>query len=296
MLDKLEMFIALASEGHFGRAAEALNTSQPTLSAGIKQLEEQLGVQLVIRGSRYGGLTPEGQSALVWARRITADTRQLRDEMRAKRHGLSGEIRLAVIPTALTWAAHLAARFAERHPNVRFSILSHSSRDIHTMLDSFEADAGLSYLDNEPLGRVDTAPLYRERYVLVCREDAALAQRASVHWEDLDAEPLALLTTEMQNRRIINQVFADYGATPAPLIESNSLIALVSSVIAGRCMTVLPDDIARFLASGQPLKIVPIDGGGKHHAVGLVVPHRDPHTPVIEALLAEANRLGRPGS
>ncbi|WP_121629217.1 LysR family transcriptional regulator [Tropicibacter alexandrii] len=294
MLDKLEMFIALARESHFGRAAESLNISQPTLSAGIKQLEEQLGVQLVIRGSRYGGLTPEGQSALVWARRITADTRQLRDEMRAKRHGLSGEIRLAVIPTALTWAAHLSSRFADRHPNVRFTILSHSSREIQVMLDSFEADAGISYLDNEPLGRVDTAALYRERYVLLCRDDARLASRKSVTWEDLDAEPLALLTPEMQNRRIINQVFADYGAAPAPLIESNSLIALVSSVLGGRCMTVLPDDIARFLASGQPLRIVPIEGDAQRHSVGLVVPHRDPHTPVIEALLAAADRLSRP--
>jgi DNA-binding transcriptional LysR family regulator len=53
MLDKLEMFIALAKEEHFGRAAESLGVTQPTLSSGIKQLEEQLGVQLVFRGSRY---------------------------------------------------------------------------------------------------------------------------------------------------------------------------------------------------------------------------------------------------
>ena len=63
MLAKLEMFIALAREQHFGRAAESLGITQPTLSMGIKQLEETLGVQLVRRGSRYGGLTPEGQRA-----------------------------------------------------------------------------------------------------------------------------------------------------------------------------------------------------------------------------------------
>jgi Transcriptional regulator len=127
------MFIALAREKHFGRAAESLNISQPTLSAGIKQLEDQLGVQLVYRGSRFGGLTPEGLSALAWAHRIVADVRQLHDEMRAKRHGLSGQIRLAVIPTAQTWAARLASSVTRRHPKVTFTILARNSREIlHT--------------------------------------------------------------------------------------------------------------------------------------------------------------------
>lgn len=64
MLDKLEMFIAVAREEHVGRAAISLGITQPSLSAGIRQLEDQLGVQLIFRGSRYGGLTPEGQTAL----------------------------------------------------------------------------------------------------------------------------------------------------------------------------------------------------------------------------------------
>jgi DNA-binding transcriptional LysR family regulator len=177
MLDKLEMFIALAKEEHFGRAAESLGITQPSLSTGIKQLEEQLGVQLVFRGSRYGGLTPEGQSALVWARRIVGDARQLREEMRHTRHGLAGQLRIAVIPTALTWAGKLPPGSA-RHPNVRFTILSRTSIEILSMLDNLDVDAGISYLDNEPMGRVSTEPLYRERYMLVCAATSAFAGRA----------------------------------------------------------------------------------------------------------------------
>ncbi len=66
MIDKLEFFIALAKEEHFGRAADVCGVTQPTLSAGIKQLEAQLGVMLVLRGSRFQGLTPEGKQVLVW--------------------------------------------------------------------------------------------------------------------------------------------------------------------------------------------------------------------------------------
>lgn len=291
MIDKLEMFIALARERHFGRAAVSLNIAQPTLSAAIKQLEEQLGVQLVHRGSRFGGLTPEGQSALSWAKRIVGDARQLRDEMRMSRHGLSGEVRLAVIPTAQTWAARLCERFAARHPNVRFAILSRTSREILQMLEDFSADAGISYLDSEPLGRVDTAELYKENYILVCARSSPFAAKGRVPWAALEDAPLALLTPDMQNRRIVNQLFAENGVTPRTCIESNSIIALVASVASGRCVAMLPTDIAEFLVGGKDISLVPMQGAGRPHAVGLVLPLRDPRTPVLTALLAEARAL-----
>jgi len=98
LIDKLEMFMALAAEKHFGRAAEVCGVTQPTLSSAIKQLEDQLGVQLVWRGSRFQGLTPEGLRVLDWARRIVGDARTLREEMRAVREGLSGVLRIGVIP------------------------------------------------------------------------------------------------------------------------------------------------------------------------------------------------------
>ncbi len=291
MLDKLEMFIALAKEEHFGRAAISLGITQPTLSTGIKLLEEQLGVQLVFRGSRYGGLTPEGQRALVWARKIVSDSRQLREEMRATHHGLSGQIRLAVIPTALTWAAQLSARFTKAHPNLRVSILSRSSSQILSMLDNLDADAGITYLDNEPLGRVMTRPLYSERYMLVSPADHPLAQRKSVHWGDLAGERLCLFTEDMQNRRILDRHLTDADVRPESLVESNSIVVLVAHVGEGDWITVLPEGIARFLTRGTDLHLTPIAAKDSGHRVGLVAPYRDPHTPVLQALLDEARRL-----
>ena len=85
MIDKLEMFIALANARHFGHAAEQCGVTQTSLSSAIKQLEDQLGVQLVWRGSRFQGLTPEGARVLDWARRIVADARTMKEEMRAAR-------------------------------------------------------------------------------------------------------------------------------------------------------------------------------------------------------------------
>ena len=291
MIDKLEMFLAVAKEGHFGRAAQSLGITQPSLSAGIKQLEAQLGVLLIFRGARYGGLTPEGQAALVWARRIVGDARQLRDEMRATRHGLSGQLRIAVVPTALTWAARLSARYGTAHPNVGLSILSRSSVEILKMIEDLQVDAGISYLDNEPLGRVSAVPLYDERYALVVPGGHPQAGAGALDWSALDGQRLCLLTPDMQNRRIINRRLAEAGVTPMATVESNSTVVLVSHVLTGGWVTILPHDIARFLVQGKALAVVPLVPEGPGHAVGLIAPWREPHTPVLEALLTEARRM-----
>ncbi|MFN3526713.1 MAG: LysR family transcriptional regulator [Paracoccus sp. (in: a-proteobacteria)] len=291
MIDKLEMFLAVAKERHFGRAALTLGITQPTLSAGIKQLEESLGVLLIFRGSRYGGLTPEGQAALVWARRIVGDTRQLRDEMRATRHGLSGRLRIAVIPTALTWAARISARFGAIHPNVGFTILSRSSTGILKMIEDLDVDAGISYLDNEPLGRVSSVPLYDERYVLLAHRDHPLAGADKLPWSALEGQRLCLLTSDMQNRRILDRTLGEAGVVPQAAVESNSTVVLVAHVLEGGWLTILPHGIAGFLADGKPLTMIELDSPGPGHAVGLIAPWREPHTPVLEALLAEARRI-----
>jgi len=293
MIDKLEMFLAVAKEGHFGRAATSLGIAQPTLSTGIKQLEDQLGVQLIFRGSRFGGLTPEGQRALHWARQIVGDARQLREEMRFSRDGLTGQLRIAAIPTALTWAAKLTTRFGERHPNVRFTILSRTSAEILSMLENLDIDAGISYLDNEPTGKVSTEPLYHERHMLVCNAASPFAARTSVAWADLAGERVCLLTPDMQNRRILNRRFEEAGIAPEARIESNSTVVLVSNVLDGGWVTILPADIAAFLTAGKPLHAIPMDSARSSHVVGLVAPWREPHTPVLRALLAEARQISQ---
>ncbi len=290
MIDKLEMFIALAQEQHFGRAAETVGVTQPTLSAAIKHLEEQLGVMLVLRGSRFGGLTPEGKRVLEWARQIVGDTRTMREELRAAKQGLSGNVRLAVIPTALTAVSQLTTSFARAHPNVRFTVLSSTSIDILKQLEDLAIDAGISYLDNEPLGRVVTVPLYTERYVLVVRADAVQARLKSIAWAELGTLPLCLLTPDMQNRRIIGGHLAEAGVTVAPAIETNSTIVLISHVLSGGWATILPLKAAEiFLTS--PLRAIPIVAPDARHAIGLIAPYREPHTPVLAALLTEARRM-----
>ena len=288
MISKLEILLALAKERHFGRAAESLGITQPSLSSGLRALEDQLGVKLVERGARFGGLTPEGQRALEIARTIVGETRRLRAEMRLTREGLAGHLRLAVIPTALTRAARLTARFSQAHPRVGFTLLSRSSHEILEALETLDADAGITYLDNEPLGRVSVLPLYREHYALLCAPDHPLAARGRIGWGDLRGARLCLLTPDMQNRRIVNRHFMEAGITPEALVESDSTIALATHVIEGGFVTVLPAGLARFMAAGRGLAVVPVGAADQGPSVGLVALHQEPYTPVLRAFRAAA--------
>ncbi|RVJ21379.1 LysR family transcriptional regulator [Sinorhizobium medicae] len=292
MIDKLEFFLALARERHFGRAAEECGVTQPTLSAAIRQLEEQLGVILVNRGSRFQGLTPEGQRVLEWARRIVSDTRTMREEMRAARKGLSGHIRLAAIPTTLSMVPMITAPFQEKHPDVTFSVLSTTSLQILALLENLEIDAGLTYLEDEPLGRVTSVPLQIEQYHLVTAADTALSDRESVTWKEVSGIRLCLLTADMQNRRIINQHFAEAGAVPSPTLESNSMIVLFSHVRTGRWASIMPFNVAKSFGFHEDIRMIPIVDPDVHHTVGLVATYREPFTPLVSALLHEARMLG----
>ena len=291
MIDKLEFILALAREKHFGRAAEACGVTQPTLSAGVKQIEENFGVLLVNRGSRFQSFTPEGERVLDWARRIVGDARAMREEVHALKHGLTGRLRIAAIPTTLAMVEKLTTPYRARHPNVQFTIYSRNSLEILDLLENLEIDAGITYVENEPLGRVGTVPLYRERYRLLTSSDAPLGNRDSVTWAEVAQVPLCLLTPDMQNRRIIDHLLKSAGSEARPTLESDSMILLYSHVRTGRWASVMPAKIADTLGLTDTIRAIPITNPEAVQTIGLVVPSREPMTPITAALVAEARRV-----
>jgi DNA-binding transcriptional LysR family regulator len=293
MIDKLEFLLALAREHNFGKAAEQCGVTQPTFSAGIKQLEDMLGVMLVQRTSRFLGFTPEGERVLEWARGIVADARAMRQEVQAFKKGLSGRLKIAAIPTALAMASTLTTPYRAKHPNVKFTILSRTSTEVLSMLENLEVDAGLTYIDNEPLGRMRAVPLYLEQYRLLTSENSPLGDRKQVTWAEVGQIPLCLLTPDMQNRRIIDHLLEGAGTRAEPTLESNSMIVLFSHVRTGRWASVMPEKLADTLGLTEHLRSIPIVEPEAVHQIGLVVPPREPMTPLASALVAEARQLAK---
>jgi len=291
LIDKLELLLALAKERHFGRAAETCGVTQPTMSTSIKQLEEILGVVLVQRGSRFQGFTPEGERTLDWSRRIVGDFRAMRQEINSLKDKLSGELRIAAIPTVLGMVASLSTPFRAKHPDVSFRVVSCTSADVLGLLENLEVDAGLTYLENEPLGKVRTIPLYNESYRLLTAPDAMFGDRDEVTWQEVGQVPLCLLTPDMQNRRIIDRALRSVGAEARPTLTSNSLLVLYTHVKTGRWASVMPAKLAETLGLADKVRSIPIVDPVVNYSVGMVIPQRDPMTPQIAALVQIAREV-----
>lgn len=284
LLRNLQYLVALARERHFARAAESCGVTQPTLSSGIKQLEEELSLLIVRRGQRFQGLTPEGERVLEWARRILSDCESLGQEASELRAGLGGRLRLGAIPTTLPIVSAITTPFALKHPKVVITVLSLTSIEIQRGLDDFNLDGGLTYLDNEPLASVRAIPLYRERYFLFTPVSGPFGSRKSISWREAAEAPLCLLTPDMQNRRILDTHFREAGAEVRPHVETNSVVTLCSHLRSGRWSSVLPQTFLRLF--GEPLgsRAIPLTNPEVSHNIGLVVPEREPLTPSAREL------------
>lgn len=288
---QLQYLCALVREKHFTRAADACNVTQPTLSGRIRQLEHEIGVAIVKRGRRFHGLTEEGERVLEWAQKILNDCASLQQELVLLKGEFAARAVLGVIPSATQSVSILTEAVRARHPQVTLTILSRTSREILTGLNESTLDAGISYLDNEPVGRAATVPMYMERYCLFARTDHALARRKEVSWAEAAGHSLGLLTPDMQNRRIIEGIFADLGIDLDPDVESNSIATLFAHIRIQGIASILPEDFLS-LVGNTDIVAVPLVEPFVEHSVGLVVSAHTPRPPLVGALLDAAKQFG----
>lgn len=295
LLRQLEYLTALAREGHFSRAAEVCHVSQPALSAGIRKLEAELGVQIVRRGLRFEGFTPEGTEVLHWAQRILAEREELDHTLDTMRGGLTGVLRIGAIPTALSVSSLLTTPMHEQHPMVRFSLESMSSREIVARLNDFDIDVGMTYVDGEPLGRVRVFPLYRERYLFLTPQGGALSERAEVSWAEAAAEPLCLLLPVMQNRRIIDGYFADAGVEASVVLETDTISAIYAHVTSLGLSSIIPHTWLHGFGIPDGARLLRLPRPKRSFQVGLVLAGRAPEPMLARALVNVASRIDMRG-
>src|SRR5262245_58084746 len=290
ILRQLEYLDALDREQHFGRAAQACHVSQPALSGAIQNLERELGIPLVRRGRRFQGVTPEGHRVLAWARRVLRDQHGLEQEASRLRGRLEGTLRLGAIPTALPASTLITTRFHAHQPGVRIEVRSMSSREMLPALSTGDIDAGLTYIDNEPLGDVEASPLWREHYLLVTPASGPHSGSPTVPWAAAAELPLCLLTPDMQHRRIVDAAFAAAGAKPHPVIETNSVSTLIAHVRRGlSAITAHTWLVTNRLPTG--LHAIPLVHPTIEHTIGLVSPSGAQPTPVVSELLTASAHL-----
>jgi len=143
-LQQLEYIVAIDTHRHFGRAAKACFVSQPTLSAMLQKLEEELQVKIFDRSKKPVVPTEIGETMIAQARRILREVSRLKEEVQDHREVVAGELRLGIIPTLAPYLVPLfLKKFIQKYPGVKLKISEHTTEDIISRLKSDRLDAAI---------------------------------------------------------------------------------------------------------------------------------------------------------
>ena len=214
----------------------------------------------------------------------------MRADLKGLKQGLTGQLRMAVIPAALPMVASVTRPLHARNPDIHFRILSRPSTNIGRLLDNLEIDAAITYVDAEPTTRVITIPLYRERYQLVMARDFPGPEGNRVTWAQVAELPLCLLTPDTQNRQFIEALLRGAGGSPRITLESDSMTVLFAHIREGLWASVMPEHLWRSTRMSKGFRVLPIVEPEVVHTIGLIMPAREPMTLLMSALAAEARR------
>ncbi|WP_431275477.1 LysR substrate-binding domain-containing protein [Variovorax ureilyticus] len=264
LLASMRYLVALDEHRHFGRAAQACHITQPALSNALRALEAEYGVVIVRRGRTYVGLTHEGELVLATAQRMLRESEVLQQELRSEEGKPCGHLRMAAVPTAIPVLARFAAMLQQRHPGIVPSVLTMSSQQLETGLETLSLDLALGYIERMHLRdvKLDARPQTVEHYFLLRRAGRPAADMLRIGkpttWAEVAELPLCLLTPDMHNRDIIDQAFRASGNTVAPAIETNSVLTLVLGVVAGNVCSVLPGAMVAAVRNHRELEALPL--------------------------------------
>ncbi len=204
-------------------AAEVLHTSQPALSKQIRELEDELGVQLFVRhGKRYTHLTEAGEQVLQRASRVLDEAEALRKVSSEFAEGQSGTLSIAATHTQARYVLPaVLARYRAEFPAMQFKLLQGNPEQVAEYVVHGDATFGLATetLDEHP--SLDTRPAYAWRHCLVVPPAHRFAQSpVAPALADLASEPIITYTAQFAGRRGIDAAFAAAGMTPNVVLEA----------------------------------------------------------------------------
>jgi LysR family hydrogen peroxide-inducible transcriptional activator len=253
-LKQLRYLVALAEEGHFGRAAAAVNISQPALSVQIQELEAALGARLVERGRREAAVTPTGREIVRRARAILAEVAEIEQVARWDR-GLAGQLRIGVIPTVAPYLLPAAL------PTLRARNLSLDLGVREAQTDRLVEEVRQGALDAAvialpaPAPDLAAAPLFEDRFLLAGsrrRLDALAAEGAALRPEAMAPGQLLLLDDgHCLTEQTLAACRVDSGRARTDL-RASSLTTLCRLASEGFGLTLLPELAVRSECAAAP--------------------------------------------
>lgn len=292
-LHQLDYIIAVDAHRHFAKAAEKTFVTQPTLSMMVQKLEEELGVRIFDRSKQPVVPTPEGEEIIARAKQIMADVSRMREFAKRLKHEISGEMKLAVIPTLAPYLLPLFLKsFAEKYPLLKISIRELVTDEIINSLKNGDIDIGLLATPlNDP--RLEEHPVFYEEFFAYVAAGEKLSKKKYLLPKDIDLSKLWLLE---EGHCLRNQVLdlcelkkKDFQSDRLHY-ESGSIETLKNLVDHHQGITILPHLATLDLSKKQKEKIREFAHPKPVREISLVINKNFHRTSLLEALKSEIEK------
>lgn len=199
----VQAFIAVAMRRNFRRAAAELHITQTALSRRLQTLEAYLGVRLVERTTRSVELTRTGADFLPRAQRLLTELESALTDIRETGKAMRGSVTIACVPSiGARYLPRAIQQYSAAHPDNRITIHDHSSFGVAEAVLRREAEFGINVTGTHDAG-LDSVPLARDRFVLICRDDHPFAERKRVSWNQLEPHLLIFPGGLSANRPVL---------------------------------------------------------------------------------------------
>lgn len=244
-LRQLQHFVAVAEEQHFTRAARRVNIVQSALSTSIRQLERELGAELLVRSTRQVSLTGAGRVFLEKAQRVLEAVRDARDAVAAVQGLKRGTLNIGAVQSlpAFLDLPPLLARFHALYPGIEVRLSQGSASHLLEGVGSGRLDLAFLPLC-EPSEGIETELIACEALVLVCAPRHVLAERGVLRIEALGDQPFVDFAPEWGTRKLVDRAFAKAGVERHVAFEISDLGTLLQLVGRGLGVALVPEPIA----------------------------------------------------
>jgi len=270
----LKYLLAVAECSSFTRAAESLFVSQPALSQQIKQLEGQVGVQLLERSGRNVHLTDAGELYVRYVERALAEINAASAALDDLSELSRGHVSLALTPITDYLTTSLIQEFISQHPNISLDIKEMTQHEVEEAVLQDQASVGVMFSNETSLttGRdeLEAMTLNTDALVLASSKNSITKKTDPDRDSALELmkQPLALLNNRFEMRRQIDTYFTTHGLSPKVTLEANSLGFLIEMVKYGGLRTILPESI---VASMDDLMSIPVDPALPTHTATIII-------------------------
>ncbi|MFX4261850.1 LysR family transcriptional regulator [Pelotomaculum propionicicum] len=254
-MHQLEYVLAVAKHHNFTRAAEEIKISQSSLSQQINKLESELGASLFVRTTRSVQLTPAGAEFVAHARRIMSEVNEARRSVQEYVSIVKGELTLGTIAVIGSYnLPNLIKSFQDSFPGIKMHLVEEQCEVLLSMLNSSKIDAAFVQI-SRPSPIIQFCPMLTDRMVVVTSHNHPLANRISVHINELKNEKFILTPPTSGHYQDFHNACALAGFEPTVILNCSIVKTMLGFVREDIGITVLSSKVA-MAEKGPDMKVI----------------------------------------